>query len=268
MSTRLGHLQVPPEDGPADERTAQLISEQRAYYDSHLPKEAPPGTVTGHGTAGLLLEPETSEVRQVVSELRRSTSGQHVLDVCCGTGRWTSTYYSGARGVALLDASPNRLKKCRDLFGHVSTISYIQADIFEWSAEDQYDVAVMTFWLSHVPGTAWRGFWGTLRSCLRPGGTVFFADHRPGDYVEAQHDGPDPFVVRRVPQGKSYRVVKRLYEAAELVETLSSVGWSAEISYTRHFIYGTARPVPADLADSPHPCVVVRTDRCLPQRAE
>lgn len=237
------HLPAPRDDGPADERTAQLISEQCAYYDSYLPVETPPGAVHHEGTEGLLLEPGSSEVHLVVSALRGSTSGQHVLDVCCGTGRWTASYYSRTYGLTLLDASPNRLQACRDRFGHVPTIRYIQADIFDWSAEEQYDVVVTTFWLSHVPSTAWHHFWETLRSCLRPGGTVFFTDHRPGSYVESPHDGPDPFVIRRVAtEGKSYRVVKRLYEAADLGEALSSVGWSAQISHTRYFIYGIARP--------------------------
>jgi ubiquinone/menaquinone biosynthesis C-methylase UbiE len=242
MSMGPDHLPAPPDDNPADEQTAHLISEQCAYYDRYLPLGTPPSSARYEGAAELLLEAHSSEVQLVVSALRESTSGQQVLDVCCGTGKWPVSYYSRTYGLTLLDASPNRLQVCRDRFSHVPTIRYIQADIFGWSTEEQYDVVVMTFWLSHIPSTAWFRFWETLRSCLRSGGTVFFADHRPSSYVESPHDGPDPFVIRQVAEGKSYRVVKRLYEAADLSEALSSVGWSTEISHTRHFIYGTAWP--------------------------
>jgi hypothetical protein len=103
-----------------------------------------------------------------------------------------------------------------------------------------------SFWLSHVPRFRFGEFWSLVHSCLAPSGRAFLIDNRndplPGTTAE------DPLVVkydtdlhlRRLSDGTEYRVVKVMYEPAELQSLIEAEGWMAEIQATRWFIFGSA----------------------------
>lgn len=87
-----------------------------------------------------------------------------------------------------------------------------------------------------------------VRSCLAPGGRVFYIDNRDDPYPTSPSS--DPYVVRygpdlhlrRLPDGSGYRVVKVMYEPDELRSLLGQHGWEARVEGTRWFIYGEAEP--------------------------
>jgi len=214
-----------------------LAAEQLSYYEEFIP-----------ANDTLLIRPDEDEIQKIASMLRSATSGKRVLDVCCGSGQWTASYHDAAAEITLLDASRERLQVCRDRFGSYQHITYIRADIFEWAAAGSYDTIVTTFWLSHIPQALFAGFWDTLRGCLGPQGKVYFADHRSRFYAERRKGISDPVAIRTDAAGRKYRVVKRLYEPSNLNNALSSIGWSAEVAATPHFIYGLAEPLPSGQA--------------------
>ena len=55
---------------------------------------------------------------------------------------------------------------------------FLQADIFEWSPELQYDAAFFGFWLSHVPPEWFGAFWNLIDRALKPDGQALFVDSR------------------------------------------------------------------------------------------
>lgn len=66
-----------------------------------------------------------------------------------------------------------------------------------------------------------------------------FAQRVGGPYVVEY--GPD-LHLRRLDDGLQYRVVKVMYEPAELQSRIEAEGWDAEIDGCRWFIFGSARP--------------------------
>ena len=125
------------------------------------------------------------------------------------------------------------------------------ADLFSWAPDRVFDVVFFSFWLSHVPRSRFTTFWDLVRSCLAPGGRVFFIDNR--DDPAPTMPSNDPYVVqygpdlhlRRLSDGKEYRVVKVMYEPDELELLLAKEGWAAHLAATRWFIFGSAQVEPA-----------------------
>ena len=164
-----------------------------------------------------------------------------------GTGWWTERLVRSADHLTVVDASPEMLELNRARTGRAAVV-YQVADLFTWEPEKEYDVVFFSFWLSHVPRDRLRNFWSMVRSCLSPGGRAFLIDNhedpigRPGshdpyvlEYRQDQH-------VRLLDDGRTFSVVKVMYEPAELEVLLRRFGWTAEISATRWFLFGSGSP--------------------------
>lgn len=169
-----------------------------------------------------------------------------VLELACGTGLWTERLLPHARSLTAVDASPEVLEINRARVG-AGRVEYIRADLFEWRPARTFDVVFFGFWLSHVPAERFESFWRTAAEALKPGGRVFFADskYEPASTARdhALEGGASESVLRRLDDGREFRVVKIFYRPAELRGRLGSLGWTADVRETpRFFIYGEAAP--------------------------
>lgn len=167
-----------------------------------------------------------------------------VLEIACGTGIWTEQLLPFATHLTALDGSPEVLAinaaKLRS-----GKVSYVQADVFQWKPERKFDVVFFSFWLSHVPPDRFEEFWELVRSCLAPGGRVFFADSlRDPNSTASDHQlpGEDSIVsVRKLNDGKEYRVYKIFHDPIALADRLGKAGWQIEVRRTgNYFLYGRA----------------------------
>jgi SAM-dependent methyltransferase len=124
-------------------------------------------------------------------------------------------------------------------------VRYVQADLFEWTPEPaSFDVCVFSFWLSHVPEQRFAAFWEMVGSALRPGGRVLFIDSARTDRsTAADHrlpGGGESTMMRRLDDGREFRVVKRFYDPSALQSDLASLGFDVRVATTgEFFIYGT-----------------------------
>lgn len=170
--------------------------------------------------------------------------GGDVLEIACGTGQWTRLLSHRARSLTALDAAPEMLRRARDRMRGTET-RFIEADVFEWEPDRQYDTVFFAFWLSHVPPVEMEPFWDLLRWALAPGGRVVFLDDSPAkaeieDRVEA---APVPTVHRTLSDGSRHVAVKVLRDPTELTSQLSSLGWGALVeAFDPFHLVGVARP--------------------------
>jgi demethylmenaquinone methyltransferase/2-methoxy-6-polyprenyl-1,4-benzoquinol methylase len=107
-------------------------------------------------------------------------------------------------------------------------------------------VCFFSFWLSHVPDERFDAFWEKVALALKPNGRVFFVDSSRHDLASAvDHrlsEPDDPTMLRRLADGREYRIVKQFYEPGRLQARLAGLGWSVEVETTREFfIYGQGR---------------------------
>jgi len=186
-----------------------------------------------------------SELEEVRRKLDRFGPKGRVLELACGTGLWTVELARHATSVTAVDASPEVLEINRSRLreaGHETSVRYVEADLFGWSPDTAYDAVFFGFWLSHVPPERFEAFWGLVRSALGPGGRVFFVDSlgaETADEKERRSRNPrDPTTVRRINDGREFRIVKVFYEPADLERRLAGLGWKASVRTTEHLLYG------------------------------
>ena len=152
-----------------------------------------------------------------------------------------------ARSLTAIDASSEVLELARARVGD-PRVEYVQADLFAWEPERTYDVCFFSFWLSHVPEERFEEFWKKVERAVAPDGRVFFVDSLRSDLASAvDHQLPAPdeqIMLRRLADGREYRIVKSFHEPGALQLRLAELGWSASVERTpEFFLYGNARPV-------------------------
>lgn len=166
-----------------------------------------------------------------------------ILEFACGTGIWSEQLLPFVSQLTALDGSPEMLAINAARLRSVR-VCYAEVDIFQWQPAEQFDTVFFGFWLSHVPPERFTQFWDLVRSCLAPGGRVFFVDSRHERTSTAvDHRLPEPETTvlrRRLNDGREFLIYKVFYDPADLTERLSALGWHFDIMYTDHyFLYGS-----------------------------
>ena len=183
------------------------------------------------------------EAASVEAALEAFAPAGRVLEMACGTGLWTRYLVRFAQSVTALDASPEVLEINRARVSNPK-VRYAEADLLNWTPDGVYDTIFFSFWLSHVPPERFDDFWQLVKSCLAPGGRVFFidslydatstaADHRLEE-AEAETQ------TRRLNDGREFRIVKVFYPPEELAQKLAGRGWRFDVQPTpNYFLYGS-----------------------------
>jgi demethylmenaquinone methyltransferase/2-methoxy-6-polyprenyl-1,4-benzoquinol methylase len=177
-----------------------------------------------------------TEVARLERMLELFAPAGDVLELACGTGLWTRQLARHAERLTAVDASAEVIALNRERVQRTD-VEYVQADLLEgWTPESRYDVCFFGFWLTHVPDALFEAFWEGVRAALRPGGRVFFVD-------SARRDRPDTeTTVRKLADGREFRIVKRYHEPEQLERRLAELGWAIEVRDTADFfIYGRSR---------------------------
>jgi demethylmenaquinone methyltransferase/2-methoxy-6-polyprenyl-1,4-benzoquinol methylase len=164
-----------------------------------------------------------------------------ILELAGGTGIWSEKLLRYTEQLTIVDASSEvlamnaaRLRSAR--------VEYVQTDLLNWLPSDRFDVVFFSFWLSHVPESKFDSFWERVRASLAVRGRVFFIDsRREPTSTASDHSLPDTdsMNVRRLNDGRTFRIYKIFYDAAELQERLRALGWRATVQTTsRYFLFG------------------------------
>ncbi len=188
------------------------------------------------------------------------------LELACGTGIWTEEVAQVARHVTALDGSPEVLALNRTRLVAAKPLSpirredatddrarsqtgppqvtHLQADLFTWEPDRQFDLVVFCFWLSHVPDELLDAFLDKVRRATRPGGRFFLLDSRNESTSMAKnHDRPTVETgvrVRKLNDGREFRVVKLYHEPDALTERFRRHGFDAHLRVTpTYFLYGS-----------------------------
>src|SRR5580658_2677595 len=164
-----------------------------------------------------------AEAASVSSALGAYRPAGRVLELACGTGLWSEQLLPFASHLTALDGWPEVLAinaaRLRS-----PLVRYVEADLFQWQPDEQFDVVFFSFWLSHVPPEKFAEFWRLVRACLAPGGRVFFVDSRREPTSTAvDHRLPEPeatVMTRRLNDGREFQIYKIFYDPDNLAGRL------------------------------------------------
>jgi SAM-dependent methyltransferase len=220
-----------------------VLAEQLAYYQARAAEYDQWWLRQGRYDRGI---EETKrwcqEAAEVEQALKKFAPRGDVLELAGGTGIWTEKLARTASTLVVVDGSSEMLaiNAARVAGPHIERL---QADLFEWQPDRQFDVVFFGFWLSHVPAELFEYFWRLVACCLKPGGRYFFVDSRRTptstavDHVLPAND--DTVMTRRLDDGREFHIYKLFYDARKLTKRLRGLGWQSNIQETeRFFIHG------------------------------
>lgn len=167
-----------------------------------------------------------------------------LVELATGTG-WWSPHLAAKGRLTLYDASAEMLEFARArLLGMGRSAAFEVRDA--WAEPDRHVGGLFAgFWLSHVSRDRLADFLSLAHRWLAPGGTFAFIDSRQDPASGAiDHRPPlDGVQLRRLDDGRSFRVRKIYYSRDELDGALMNAGFAdAKVETTeRFFLLGSAR---------------------------
>jgi len=224
--------------------TADLIREQIEYYRARAPEYDDWFYRRGRYDRG----PEVNtrwfeEAATIQSALQKLGSFEQALDIACGTGIWTEQLLGISQQVTAIDSSPEALDLNRRRVNS-GRVRHLQADLFDWEPDCEYDLVCFCFWLSHVPPERLESFVEKVRRSTRVGGKIFLVDSLYESASTAKDhtlgNKEQNWQSRKLNDGREFRVVKMFYDPAELQATLERFGFEARVqSSGSFFLYGS-----------------------------
>ncbi|MGO9975516.1 MAG: class I SAM-dependent methyltransferase [Solirubrobacteraceae bacterium] len=91
-----------------------------------------------------------------------------MLELACGTGRWTRELVEYATEPTAVDASEEMIALNRVRVARPDGV-YVHADEFAWSPAERYDVVFFSARLSHVPPQRFDEFCALVAGCFERG---------------------------------------------------------------------------------------------------
>jgi SAM-dependent methyltransferase len=227
-----------------DAETATPLREQLEYYRARAAEYDQWWLRQGRYDRGADNNaPWFAEAAAVSAALKAFGPAGRILELACGTGIWSEQLLPFASHLTAVDGSPEMLGITASRL-RSPKVTCIEADLFNWQPAGQFDIVFFGFWLSHVPPERFDAFWELVRSCLAPGGRVFFVDSRYDPTSTAvDHRLPEQeetkVARRRLNDGREFQVYKVFYRTDELTDRLRQLGWRFEVRETEHyFLYG------------------------------
>lgn len=213
-----------------------VLSQQKRYYAERAPEYDDWWYRRGrYELAPDALARWQADAAQVESALEGCAPLGEVLELAAGTGIWTRKLVRLADRVVAVDANSETLAR------NTPQAELVRADVFDWRPGERFDLVFFSFWLSHVPEERFDGFWALVRASVGPGGRVFLVDSGAGDTAHTGTDQDGREETRSLADGRTFRIVKRRWEPAELTERVRPLGFELELADTAngHFLYGT-----------------------------
>ncbi len=163
----------------------------------------------------------------------------HILELAPGTGIWTQELLKIGDKITAVDASAEMIAINKAKV-QSNKVDYIQADLFRWQSEQQYDMIFFGFWLSHVPPEKYKDFLKGVSAMLKPGGQLFIVDSLRNKMATAKNQNMlerSHIHHRILNDGREFQIIKVFYQPDALQSDLASVNISSEVQTTAQFFY-------------------------------
>jgi SAM-dependent methyltransferase len=142
-----------------------------------------------------------ADLEEVADGLAPLVAGQTVLDLACGSGRWTEVLAADAARVIGIDVNDAMLELARERGLPADKVTFRQADGLDLPDDlGPVDVVFIGFWWSHLTRDGQERLLAGLRARVGKGTQLIVLDD---EYV----DGISEPVARTDAQGNTYQVV-------------------------------------------------------------
>ena len=225
--------------------SGELADEMRAYYEARAPEYDDWYLRRGRYSRGPVHDAAWNAELDVAGRwLDALPFGGEIVELAAGTG-WWSPLLASKGTLSLYDASEAPLERARErLVAHGLRAHLHVRDA--WAEPDrEVDGLFCGFWLSHVAADRLPAFLALARRWLRPGGRFAAIDSLPDPQSGASDNPPpegDGTAVRRLADGREFRIVKVFHPPGALAAALEAAGF-LEVDVTtsgRFFLLASA----------------------------
>lgn len=227
--------------GAEEAYVVEALTAQKRYYELRVPdygEETKPSDRVGRSLFPAAL------AETVIADL--APFGE-VLELACGPGPlFTNELARHADTVTAVDASSTALHLNHQRVANPK-VTYLQADLFEWSPPRTYDFVFFGHWLSHIPPTRFEPFWELVGRCTGAHGRVGLIDEdeRAADLEAARPLGHPEVARRTLSDGCSFDIIKVFWEPEDLERRLRSLRWDIHVErIAERFMVGSGQPEP------------------------
>ncbi|MGB7341433.1 MAG: class I SAM-dependent methyltransferase [Phototrophicaceae bacterium] len=226
---------------------SDILEQQQAYYRARSAEYDQWWERQGRYDQGT----ERNQQWQIEGQIVRDTLHQlpaqnHILELACGTGIWTKELVKLGQSITAVDASAEMLA-INQAKVQSDRVTYIQADLFTWQSEQQFDMIFFGFWLSHVPSDKLQAFLQGVSQMLKPNGYLFIIDSQRNQTATAKNQNmldESPIHTRILNDGREFQIIKVFYDRDELQSELAQVNIDADVRLTNEFfIYAHGQKV-------------------------
>lgn len=228
----------------AEDTSRDPDQEMRAYYAARAPEYDDWYLRRGRYSRGPVHDLAwQTELDQATQWLDWLPLRGELVELAAGTG-WWSPLLAEKGELSLYDAVSEPLDLARErLLAHGLRAHIHVRDAWE-AADRRVDGVFCGFWLSHVPRARLGESLSVIRGWLKPGGRFAFVDSRSDPASGAVDQGPvtdDGMALRRLADGREFRIRKVYYEPDELRDALIAAGFEEATVRTtaRFFLLGT-----------------------------
>jgi ubiquinone/menaquinone biosynthesis C-methylase UbiE len=185
------------------------------------------------------LTPElAAEQRTLASMAEKQLAGRTVLEVACGTGRWTGSLLPHVSNIFATDRSIEMLVVAATRLHNVGHCYLAAVDAYNLNAlrSESFTGALIAFWASHVPRQRLGLFFSDLHRTLARGATVFVCDnrHMAADFrLELTDSNGNTFQARTDRHGTS--ILKNFYSKHELLVAVAPTATAVRFNQTPHY---------------------------------
>ncbi|MBN8621478.1 MAG: class I SAM-dependent methyltransferase [Anaerolineae bacterium] len=207
-------------------KKGSVLQEQMAYYAARAGEYDE--TTQRAGEADPLmarLEAELNAIRQRVARLEPAA---RVLELACGTGQWTGLLTAIGEQVTVIDGAAEMLMIHRQKLNNPQVI-YQQADLFEWSPSEEYELVFFAFWLSHVPPERLVPFLDQVGKAVCAGGKLVIVDE-PAGGLQVSGATEAMYQSRTLSDGRSFQIVKVYYDPHQIAAELNARGFKTVVN--------------------------------------
>jgi 2-polyprenyl-3-methyl-5-hydroxy-6-metoxy-1,4-benzoquinol methylase len=178
---------------------------------------------------------EQPDLQTAATLFKQLFAGKHVLEIACGTGYWTEQISGTARSVHATDINESMIEIAKKR-GALKNVTFTATDMYQLSAGQPYDGLFGGFIWSHILLQHLDRFLDTMKTLVKPGGVIVFADSNPvpgtkHDLREISHTDAqgNTYQTRMLDDGTDHEVLKNFPAQDFLIEKLSRIG--ADIAY-------------------------------------
>ena len=157
------------------------------------------------------------------------------IDIACGTGFWLPIYKKNCTIITLIDQSEGMLAECTKKIhklGIEDKTEIIRDDIFNHIfKENEYDSAVIGFFISHFNETGLTNFFNILKTLLKPGGKFTIIDSIWNEVIARIRPNKAGIIKRSLKDGREFEIYKRYFEKQDLQDLAENFNINLEVIY-------------------------------------